>query len=75
MGGASAYHSIYDTPANLDARSLQHHGENALALARHFGELELTGLQDEHDAAFFTLPGHLLVLYDSTDRISEAGAM
>ena len=63
LGGASAYHSIYDTANNLDPRSLQHHGTNVLALARHFGELELTGLQEERDAAFFTLPGNLLVLY------------
>jgi MFS family permease len=35
------YHTRRDTPENLDLRSVQNLGANALALARHFGNLEL----------------------------------
>ena len=34
------YHTITDNIQNLDTDSLQHHGDNALALARHFGNLD-----------------------------------
>ena len=39
--GLAYYHSPEDTPENLDQSTLQHHGENALAAARHFGRLDL----------------------------------
>jgi Zn-dependent M28 family amino/carboxypeptidase len=38
--GLAYYHTSEDTPENLDQRTLQHHGENALAAARHFGHLD-----------------------------------
>jgi Peptidase family M28 len=40
-GGVASYHSPEDTPENLDLRSVQHQGENALALARQLGRLDL----------------------------------
>ena len=33
----AVYHTPLDTPAAMDRASLQHHGDNALALAREFG--------------------------------------
>jgi hypothetical protein len=39
--GASAYHTLLDTPQRIDVRTLQHHGENALTLTRHYGNLAL----------------------------------
>jgi hypothetical protein len=36
----SRYHTATDNIQNLDVDSLQHHGANALALARHFGNLD-----------------------------------
>jgi hypothetical protein len=36
------YHSMNDTPDHLDQRSMQQHGENMLALAKHFGNIGLT---------------------------------
>ena len=39
--GLAYYHTPEDTPQNLDQRTLQHHGDNALAAARHFGRLDL----------------------------------
>jgi len=39
--GLAVYHSPEDTPANLDPCTLQHQGENVLATARQFGQLDL----------------------------------
>ena len=56
------YHTTHDSLEDLDQRSLQHHGDNALALTRHFGELELTTSTGE-DAIFFSLPYLGLIHY------------
>jgi hypothetical protein len=56
IGCWTGYHTREDTVQNTDARSVQHEGSYALALARHFGDLNL-----EHPAAgnttYFTLFG------------------
>jgi hypothetical protein len=39
--GLAYYHTPEDTPENLDLRTLQHQGENALAMARRLGNLDL----------------------------------
>ncbi len=41
IGGSENYHRDSDSPANLDRRSVQHHGDNALGLTRHLGRLDL----------------------------------
>jgi hypothetical protein len=56
------YHSSIDTVARVDERSLQHHGSYALALARHFGALDLNA-PSGGDAIFFNLVGHVLIAY------------
>ncbi|HEX8149147.1 MAG TPA: M28 family peptidase [Pyrinomonadaceae bacterium] len=61
--GGGSYHSARDTSENLDRRSLQHQGSTALALARHFGGLDLTKVRSEGDAVFFNLVGYGLVFY------------
>ncbi|MGI9381860.1 MAG: M20/M25/M40 family metallo-hydrolase [Methyloligellaceae bacterium] len=65
IDGYGAYHTKHDTIANLDRRSLQHHGSTALALARHFGGLDLRGLGEgaEAGAVYFDLLGRVLVHY------------
>lgn len=63
IDGYGAYHTEHDTIANLDRRSLQHHGDTALALARHFGALDLRGLAEGPDAVYFDLLGRVLVHY------------
>ena len=64
IGGGSAYHRPWDTPQNLDPRSLQHHGEIVLGLARELGEADLLELDAATGrAAYFTLPGNVLVRY------------
>jgi hypothetical protein len=61
--GVEHYHQPTDTPENLDARSLQHQGSSALALARHFGRLDLTLAASEPDAVYFHAMGPNLVVY------------
>lgn len=65
MEGLTRYHSPLDTPRNLDPRSLQHHGDAALALGRALtadatllGPAAATG-----EDVYFDLVGTVLVAY------------
>jgi hypothetical protein len=58
----TAYHTTQDSIEDLDLRSLQHHGANVLALARHFASIEMTN-QTTGDAIFFSVLRLGLVLY------------
>ena len=62
IGGVQRYHTAEDDPAHLNLGSMQHHGEQALALARAFADgplpRPLTG-----DAAFFDFPLVGLIVY------------
>jgi len=64
IDGSAVYHTPQDTPATMDRDSLQHHGGNALALARAFGDADLAvvGRASAGDATYFPLTG-LLVRY------------
>lgn len=57
-----AYHTPLDTPNQLDRGSLQHNGSYALALARQFGNRDLTKLRAP-DQIYFSLPGGWFVHY------------
>jgi hypothetical protein len=46
--GLAYYHTADDTPANLDQRTLQHQGDNALATVRHLGQLDLDDIRREN---------------------------
>ena len=48
------YHTPLDDPAHLDPRSLQHHGDAALGVAREFGMMALPPAAEE-DVIFFNL--------------------
>ncbi len=73
IGGGSAYHRPWDAPQNLDRSSLQHHGEIALGLARNLGAADLAGLAGERGhAAYFTLPGNVLVRYPRAWELAVA---
>jgi Peptidase family M28 len=61
-GGSAYYHTSGDTPANLDPRSLQHQGDNALALARHLGALDLD-LPSSEDVIYASLLGRTVLSY------------
>jgi MFS family permease len=60
---ADAYHRPTDTVENLSAASLQHHGEHALALARHFGDLDLAAPRQSPNLVYFRVPGLGIVSY------------
>ncbi|MGH3762208.1 M20/M25/M40 family metallo-hydrolase [Actinophytocola sp.] len=55
--GAARYHTAADSIANLDRGSLQHHGENMLALARALGAADLGTLAADHDDTYFRVLG------------------
>lgn len=59
------YHTALDAPERADERSLQHHGSYALALARHFGNLDLAPLSGagRGDAVYFNALGPVFVSY------------
>ena len=50
--GINHYHTPLDNLANIDHRSLQHQGSTALALTRHFGNLNLNSGTHENEVYF-----------------------
>lgn len=60
----SYYHTAGDSLANLDRRSLQHHGENMLSLTRALGAADLPTLRSDRDATYFRL-GTVPVTYSN----------
>ena len=60
--GFNTYHNVLDNPKNLDRRSLQHHGSYTLALARHFGNLDLVH-PSTANAVYFNIFQSTLVVY------------
>lgn len=62
LNGFAYYHTSADNLKTIDERSLQHHGEYALALSRHFGNLNLNVTQ-KNDAVYFDIFGFILVHY------------
>jgi len=53
--GLNHYHTPLDNLANIDHRSLQHQGSTALALTRHFGNLNLNSRTHENEVYFDVL--------------------
>jgi hypothetical protein len=60
VDGSPVYHTPLDTPASVDLATLQHHGDNALGLARELGAVDLRSLDADGDATYFPVPGGLL---------------
>ncbi|HET8661927.1 MAG TPA: M28 family peptidase [Micromonosporaceae bacterium] len=60
IDGGSAYHRPVDVPAAVDQASLQHHGDNALGLARAFAGKDLATMDASGDATYFPVPGALV---------------
>lgn len=60
---AAIYHTPLDTPGRLDASSLQHHGETALAVARRATSLDLdaTRLAGDEDRVYADVAGFRLL--------------
>ncbi|MCC9137130.1 M20/M25/M40 family metallo-hydrolase [Pontibacter silvestris] len=74
VNGFVNYHSMTDTPDNLDQNSLQHHGRNTLALARHFGNLSLENAKSR-DRVFFNPVGKWLVQYPVGNNLLWVGIL
>lgn len=53
----SAYHSRQDEATRISRASLQHHGDQALALARAYGDADLTSGWETPNATYFNLLG------------------
>jgi hypothetical protein len=62
IDGAAVYHAPTDLPSAMNRDSLQHHGENTLALTKLLGGRDLHALSGGDDATYFPAPG-LLVRY------------
>ncbi len=62
IDGFVHYHKLTDSPENLNLGSLQHHGSNMLAMARHFGNIPLANTKAE-DRVFFNPAGTWFVHY------------
>ncbi|MEO6719147.1 MAG: M28 family peptidase [Ferruginibacter sp.] len=63
--GFENYHSPNDKPANLDKRSFQHHGDNMLSLATHFGNLSITKTKAP-DVTYFNMIGYWFISYPAS---------
>jgi hypothetical protein len=62
--GVTRYHTAADNLEAIDERSLQHQGTYALALTRHFGNLNLAEPKS-NNAVYFNLFGFNLIHYSS----------
>lgn len=62
IGGLEHYHTMLDDLQHVNEPGIQHQGEQALALTRHFGSLDLTNTKSG-DAVYFDLLGLTLVHY------------
>ena len=66
VGGLGYYHTPGDTPRNLSPRTLQHQGENVLAMARHFGRLDLDNPKRDDDVIYSSILSRGVVIYPRT---------
>jgi hypothetical protein len=62
IDGSAAYHTPQDNVSTMDRASLQHHGDNALALARGFARADLAEVRTPagYDATYFPVLGALV---------------
>lgn len=64
IDGVMRYHTRADNLSNVDERSLQHRGSYALALSRHFGNLDFPK-QSAGDAVYSDVLGLVFVSYSA----------
>jgi hypothetical protein len=64
----TVYHTSLDNIESLDQRSLQHHGDYAFSLVRHFGDLDLSQISSstEGDSIYHSIPGSITVRYPAS---------
>ena len=63
-----AYHTSEDNLQNISQESIQHHGSYMLALAKHFGKIDLENLyiKNDGDVIFFNIFRSVVVAYPET---------
>lgn len=64
LEGYETYHNFDDTADNLNQRTLQHEGNYAVSLVKHFGNLSLNN-KDKGTSVYFTIAKSILVEYSS----------
>lgn len=64
LRGSPVYHTPDDDIASVDLGSVQHHGSHAVAIARHFGDLDL-GRVPESDGTVFFMVRRSMVSYSA----------
>jgi hypothetical protein len=74
IGKASLYHTPLDSVANLDERTLQHHGDNAFALVTALAAADLGAIHSSSDASYFDVFGRYLVQWPALWNLPVAGA-
>lgn len=62
-GGGAVYHSAIDDAQQLDANSLQHHGQNTWALLQVLDQRDLQRIRTADDAVYVDLLGQKLLHY------------
>ena len=75
IDGSPVYHTPQDTPSTMNVASLQHHGSNALALARAFGAADIAALATptSGDSTYFPALG-VLVRYPGLAELAVGRA-
>ncbi|MEO7393459.1 MAG: M20/M25/M40 family metallo-hydrolase [Chitinophagaceae bacterium] len=68
LGGYSNYHSMTDSPENLDMKSLQHVGDNMLSITKQIGNIPLQNTKAP-DLSYFNLYGFWFIHYPSSWNI------
>ena len=63
IDGLEYYHTALDSPENLSQKSLQHHGQNALGMARRLGSVPLDGAGRGDSSVFFYVPLIRMIQY------------
>lgn len=67
--GYETYHNSNDNAENLNQRTLQHNGNYALSLVKHFGNLDLNNMESG-GSVYFTIAKSVFVEYSSSLAIT-----
>lgn len=63
IAGLNHYHTPLDNLTNIDHRTLQHQGSTALALTRHFGNLNLNSSAAQENQIYFDVLNSTVISY------------
>jgi hypothetical protein len=74
IGGVAHYHTALDSIESVDQRSLQHLGNYALTLTKHFGNLDLKETTSG-EAVYFNVFGRTLVHYPGSWSVGLASIL